>query len=376
MEFLYSAVIKRIFNQCLEGRGYHYIAARLNDDGIESPAGTPWNNSVISRILANPAYRGALVWNKRTLGKINGVARDGTLRPKRERGAYHNPQSDWFIVENVHVPLISPEMFTKVREAVAGRRDLGGEAKQVDRAMLSGRIHCQHCGHNFLQKKVYAMSGDKKQTYRYYLDGGYQRGGRSVCGLTNIPADALEKFVVNKVRDMVLGDHKVVDQAIEAFVRSVLTDQQPADDDAGIDRELERIGKRIQATVAMLADPDLADLDEIKKSLVDLKGKREALETRRRSARQARQSTHTETDLRSWAKQRFQNLAKVADGKSDFETTRRVVHSFVDRIDIDPKSRSGKLILPADAKACLESEFITRVALGDPRGGLKAKGEA
>ncbi len=73
------------------GRGYHYIAARLNDDGIESPAGTPWNNSVISRILANPAYRGALVWNKRTMGKINGVARDGTLRPKRERGIYHNP---------------------------------------------------------------------------------------------------------------------------------------------------------------------------------------------------------------------------------------------------------------------------------------------
>ncbi len=59
-------------------------------NGIESPAGTPWNNSVISRILANPPT-GCFGVEQAHHGKINGVARDGTLRPKRERGIYHKP---------------------------------------------------------------------------------------------------------------------------------------------------------------------------------------------------------------------------------------------------------------------------------------------
>ncbi len=116
----------------------------------------------------------------------------------------------------------------------------------------------------------------------------------------------------------------------------------------------------------MLADPDLADLDEIKKSLVDLKGSGRPLET---PAVPLVRPVRVPIPKRISAagKTALPESGQVADGKSDFETTRRVVHSFVDRIDIDPKSISGKLILPADAKACLESEFITRVALGDPR---------
>ncbi len=107
--------------------------------------------------------------------------------------------------------------------------------------------------------------------------------------------------------------------------------------------------KRIQATVAMLADPDRADLDEIKKSLVDLKGKREALETRRRSARQARQSTYRNGSPQL-AKQRFQKSGPWSQTAN--RTSKQPAESslFVERIDIDPKSRSGKLILPADAR--------------------------
>lgn len=48
----------------------------------------------------------------------------------------------------------------------------------------------------------------RRLKYRYYTDGGYNRGGRSVCLLTNIPADALEVFVVGKVRDIVLATTK------------------------------------------------------------------------------------------------------------------------------------------------------------------------
>ncbi len=105
--------------------------------------------------------------------------------------------------------------------------------------MLSGLIHCQHCGHNFLQKKVYAMSGDKKQTYRYYLDGGYQRVRPLRMRSPTSPPMPWRSFVVNKVRDMVLAITRV---AIRRSKPSPLSSDRSAtaDDDAGIDRELER----------------------------------------------------------------------------------------------------------------------------------------
>jgi hypothetical protein len=45
--------------------------------------------------------------------------------------------------------------------------------------------------------------------------------------------------------------------------------------------------------------------------------------------------------------------------------TRRVLHADVHRIEIDRMAKRGTLSLPADALACLESEFSTRPTLGD-----------
>lgn len=322
----------------------------------------------------NPAYRGALVWNKRTLAKINVVAGDGTLRPKCKQPQAQNAEADWFIVENVHQPIISADTFQKARQAVAGRRDLGELAKPVNRSLLSGLIVCNHCGHNYLQKKVNSTCGGERVKYRYYTDGGYNRGGKTVCRITNIPADALDAFVIARIRDIILGDHRSTKEAINAFVRSALSNQKTSDDGAGFERELERLAKRIQNTVTMLTDPDLADVTELKATLIELKAKRETLETRRREVSHVTGIIHTEPQLRTWATERFEDLAQVAHGKASFDATRRVLHAYVHRIEIDPMAKRGTLILPADALACLESEFSTRPTLGDPRGGLKAKG--
>ena len=372
------AVVRRIYEQCIAGYGYHHIARRLNEDGVQRLDGRYWQSSTISRILANPVFRGAIVWNRRTLGKINGVARDGTLRPKRGRVEKHNPQEDWFVVEGVHEPIVSPETFEKARRAVADRRDLGGLAKPVQRSLLSGLILCTNCGHHFLQKKINSTSGGDRVKYRYYTDAGYNRGGKAICVCTNIPADALDAFVVGKIREVILGDHEGAAEAVDAFVKAAMAgSRNTGDDETGpTQRDIDAISRRIKAMVAMLADPAFTDLDELKVTLADLTKRRDAMRNHLARKRVASPVPFIEADLRDWAEDRFRRIETILSEGSATLESRRLVRAFVDRIEIDPQVKRGTLYMPADALACLERDISTRGAHGEPRGGVKMKGEA
>jgi DNA invertase Pin-like site-specific DNA recombinase len=364
------ALIRRMFEQCIAGYGYAYIAHRFNEEGIANSSGGKWNNSEIKRLLENPTYRGAIAWNRRTLGKINGVGRDGKLRAKkagRMEGA--NPEADWFVVENVHEPLVSPETFAKARAAVAGRRFAGGQAKtSANRALLSGLLLCKHCGHHLLQHSVTVA----QQRWRYYTDGGYNRGGKAVCICTNIPADALDRWVLGKIQTTFLGDGSLP-VVVDTFVHRALGRRRRPADTSGVERDLEAVNRKIKATIAMLSDPAFDGLDELRTTLADLKAKRDALQATLSKQRPA-DAPLTETRLREWATPHLADLADVCREAKGTVKARRVLRAFVNRIEIDPHARRGVLYMPADAYAAFATS--TSVALGDPRAMLKVKGEA
>ena len=365
------AVIRRMFEQCVAGYGYAHIAFRLNEDGIANSSGGKWNNSEIKRLLENPTYRGAIAWNRRTMGKINGVGRDGKLRTKRTGGVDgRNAEADWYVVENVHEPLVTPEMFAKARAAVAKRRFAGGQAKTVNRSLLSGLLICGHCGHHLLQKHV---NYKPKPRFRYYTDSGYNKHGKTVCICTNIPADALDAWVLAKVNAAFLGDGSAA-AVVDAFVKRVLARRRSPVDTTGVERDLEAVNRKIKATIGMLSDPAFDGLDELKTTLADLKAKRDGLQAALSKQRPA-DAPITETRLREWASSNLGDLADVCRHPKANVKARRVLHAFVDRIEVDPHARRGVLYLPADAYTAFARETSTRAAHGDPRAGIKSKGE-
>lgn len=368
------ATIQRIFAQCCRGYGYRYIAARLNEEGKPSRTGGKWNSNHIKRVLMNPVYRGALAWNKRSLGKLHGVDGEGNLQVKRGRsGTRQNPETHWYVVEGVHEPLVSPEVFEKARRAVTRRRGAGGQARSTNRSLLSGLIFCRDCGHRFMQKYVNSTSGGVPRRYRYYTDGGYNRGGKAICALTNIPADALDAFVLKRVRDSLLGDNECIDRAVDAFVNQVLSGEN-RDDDGALRRELDAVNRRIKATIAMLADPAFDGLDELKTILAELKTRRDTLQARIGSPPVA--LPFDASQLRQWATDRLGRIDQLIDARTATVEARELVHACVDHIDIFPQDGRGVLYLPADAEACFMREISTRLTLGDPKGGIKCKGEA
>ncbi|RLE42044.1 hypothetical protein DRJ16_05360, partial [Candidatus Woesearchaeota archaeon] len=64
------AVVRRIYNLALQGRGFRSIALTLNKDGIPSPNGGRWCPGTIRSILTNPLYAGVYVYNRHTEGKL------------------------------------------------------------------------------------------------------------------------------------------------------------------------------------------------------------------------------------------------------------------------------------------------------------------
>jgi hypothetical protein len=113
--------------------------------------------------------------------------------------------------------------------------------------------------------------------------------------------------------------------------------------------------------------------------LADLKRRRDALRAEAAPEMPKAAAPLDEASLRRWARERFNAIDRAVEhGPADpTGSLRRLVKAYIDRIEIDPTSKSGVLYLPPDAMSCMVREAaINGGAHGDPRGGVRAKGEA
>jgi DNA invertase Pin-like site-specific DNA recombinase len=357
-------VVKRMFDLCVQGYGCRTIAAQFNSEGIPSPGGQQWNTSRIAKLIRNPVYKGAIAWNRHSMGSLFGLDGDGILKPKTKKGWKKNDQADWIISEGVHEPLVTPETWDEAQRLLTKRHVDGGKARPTKRSLLASLMVCNRCQHAFVQRRDRRWPGPNGEGYRYYSCSGYHRYGKVVCGLTNLPGPALDAFVVETIQCVLLGDRATTKQAVEAFVKAVLAPAKTTKRTKHDDRDLQLLNRKIKATVAMLADPAFDGLDELRTTLADLKAKRDALATRMKSADQPAKPAITKDELRRWALEQFSRLDEIAT-KPDIDLQdRQLVETFVQRIEVNPETKTGEVILISDL-ADAYREGSTRVPRGD-----------
>lgn len=83
------------------------IASSLNNRGIPSPSGKTWKSDSVRRILNDPQYTGAVVYN-RTSQKLH------TRR-------VNNPRDEWIITPNAFDGIVGAELFQLARERLESR---------------------------------------------------------------------------------------------------------------------------------------------------------------------------------------------------------------------------------------------------------------
>jgi DNA invertase Pin-like site-specific DNA recombinase len=352
-------VVRLIFDMCVRGLGFRSIVIELNRLGISGPMDGGWGHMGVKDILNNPCYCGHLVWNRRTFGKIHGVAPDGTARPKKAKESTRNSVDRWVVVKNVHAPLISEAVFQKAQEEMARRRALkGGLARPTHRYLLSGLLKCTHCGMNYWGC---LLTRRDKTKVPYYVDAGYRAKGLAACPSTSIATTPLDQWVLDKIRGAVSRDHKKKRVAVDRFMKAVTGGQNHTADAPAVDKELAALGKRIKTLVSVMSDADLRDVEEVKTALLNLKQRREVLEAKKAEMGMAKGKLVDEATLREWAEEQLSLLDAAVGGRMPPLETRQLVHAYVDRIEVDPHTRQGVMYLPADPTDFLVSENARRV---------------
>ncbi|MCI9077475.1 MAG: recombinase family protein [Lachnospiraceae bacterium] len=142
-----AAVVRKIFSLALQGVTSSQTARKLNLENVPAPiefkirkgktSRKPkgdkfyWNNSVICSILRNPVYAGDLEYGKTEKEQVGGR---GILKARTE----------WKVIRNHHVPVISREDF----EAVQKNRGKSHRKGKKSRHPLIGKAVCGCCRHN------------------------------------------------------------------------------------------------------------------------------------------------------------------------------------------------------------------------------------
>jgi site-specific DNA recombinase len=139
-----AQVIRRIFQEYVDGRTPREIAHDLNKERVSPPRGRAWNASTINGnlergtgILQNELYVGRLVWNKVRMVKRSRLGK--ALVTTKSEG-------DWHVAEVPHLAVVSPALFTAARQRKEEHSRTHPSHQRRPRRMLSGLLRCGSYG--------------------------------------------------------------------------------------------------------------------------------------------------------------------------------------------------------------------------------------
>ncbi len=192
--------VVRIFEMYASGLSAKKIAATLTLEGIPSPKKYAfekfgfrgrqgehdiWCPTTITLMLDNMLYIGHLPQLK-----TSSVSYKNHKKYKKDR-------SDWVISYNNHDPIISQELWNKVRE----RRKSASHGRNTKLGFthpLSGFLYCADCG---CKMKMNTTVHGTNRSYSFNC-GDHMRFGKALCFSHHIMAKDIEAIILDDIRTM------------------------------------------------------------------------------------------------------------------------------------------------------------------------------
>ncbi len=196
-----APIVRRIFEMYASGVSPRKIAEIFTEEGITTPAayaykkygqkGKPnalniWHVSTIREMLHSIIYIGHMPQLRWT-----------SLSYKNHK-RFRKDESEWTIIYNTHEPIISQELWNKVREREKSIAQ-GRKTKMGYTHPLSGFLFCADCK----QKMKLGTYHTRKGSLSYHFDCGYHvRYGKSMCFSHYISAKVIEELILGDIREM------------------------------------------------------------------------------------------------------------------------------------------------------------------------------
>ena len=196
--------VKMIFEMARDGHGVGYIKRRL--EAAKVPCPTWWNRqrglrnhytkyeladeengryiwdeTVLTDMLINPVYYGAVSSQKKNyrfkLGVISEKAPD-----------------EWIVVENMHEPIIDRDTFEVVQAKIKSRKCKRGNGTT---SLFAGLIKCGECGKALTLRKTHA-----KNPIDIYSCKTYNNLGKHHCTQHRVEYETLYDLVLKEIRNI------------------------------------------------------------------------------------------------------------------------------------------------------------------------------
>ena len=269
-----AEIIKRIYQEYLQGASLKQIGEGLEADGILTAVGkTKWRPETIKKILKNEKYIGDALLQKTYTVDV--------LTKKRVVNNGIVPQ---YYVENSHEPIIPRDIYMQVQEEMLRRANLhSGENRKKrvysSKYALSSIVYCSKCG-DIYRRIAWNNRGRHSIVWRCV---NRVEHGPGCCDAPTIQETDLQNAVVKAI-NMVLGGKDEMLEALETNIATVfaLEDENSLE---SINARLEELQKDLLKRANAKQDyNDLADeidhLRELKQNAMVENAEREGLKQR------------------------------------------------------------------------------------------------
>jgi DNA invertase Pin-like site-specific DNA recombinase/ssDNA-binding Zn-finger/Zn-ribbon topoisomerase 1 len=363
-----AAVVRQIFQLCLQGKGIFQIACTLTESKIPIPAhyqamnGTgkwmkreikdpySWNLVTVERILQNRAYCGDVV-NFKTATHI------------KDKRSHYTDESEWVIFENVHEPIIDRETFENAQRIFKSLKRKRAD-KQGSLHPLAGLLYCSDCG-----GKMYIFCPEKNGKSPFAQCGNYRKTYERIERHYNIDCGTSRRIIVNNILELVqdtikgIADYAKTDKtAFEKTIKGLLTAQQ-TDEVKAQQKRLAACRKRYGELETLMnkiyEDNALGRLPQNRyESLLATYGQEQD------ELGKEIEEIQTAVERYEDGSGRAERFLKLVERYTDFEEiTPAMIHEFVEKIVVHAKE--NQYIQSSPQKIEIHLNFIGEIALPD-----------
>ena len=193
-----AIIVKRIFNDFLNGLGIQTIAENLTEE-----TGRKWYAPTISYILTNEKYVGDSMFHKYCTSE--------TLPFIKRQNKGEQPK---YYVHNTHIPIIDNEIFIKVQDLIKSRKPVDREYGQ--QYTFSKKLICGYCGHSFKRTVIRGKA--------YWICNRHSKSAK-LCPVKSIPEDLLMSAFVRMFNKLKRFGDKIISPAISQLEDLIMKKQ-------------------------------------------------------------------------------------------------------------------------------------------------------
>jgi site-specific DNA recombinase len=351
-----SAIVRRIFQEYVDGLAPRRIAGRLNTENIPGPRGGPWNASTINGsrqrrngILNNELYLGRITYNRQRFIK------DPETGKRRSR---LNPEHEWVITDVPALRIVDDGTWDRVQQIKARYASQPGNKRQTKKRLLTGLVKCGRCG----------GSMTIVNRNRYYCSTKREQG---TCNSSvGIKAIDLENRILSGLKDILLGNEDLIEAFVAEFKAEIIRlRKQRGSHDRQAQKELNKINRAIKRCLNFITDGD-GEPGLVRDELRSLEGRKHDLE-RTLAVSHQEQEVELHPNIAELYGRKVAELQSLLTDESSRPQAMELIRALIDRIEVhkgEERDKPEVILIGALSEILAFTQGNTTAAADDDSG--------